>query len=111
MQNDCQVTQVIAKKTFDVFDTEYISSSFKFRNSVFRNALKVCLSINYGFALLIDSNCTFRELPAYSGTDQLEMLGLFNHIFILTSLPPDWSMFNVIFSYDVRQNFNNISNV
>ena len=31
-------------------------------------------------------------------------------IFILMSLAPDWPVFYVIFSYDMKQNFDNISN-
>ena len=40
------------------------------------------------------------------GIDQLEMLVLFQDIFILTSLESDW--FDVIFSYDVKQNISYI---
>ena len=40
---------------------------------------------------------------AYFGIDHLEMLVLFQGIFILTSLLADRSMLNMIFSYDVNR--------
>ena len=39
-------------KIFDVYDTEHILSSFKFRIAVF-HVLKMSLSIKYGFVLSI----------------------------------------------------------
>ena len=84
-------------------------SSLKFRICDFHNALKVS-SVKYGFALLV-LIASLGRLPVNSGTDQFEMLVLFHNNFILTSLPADWTIFNVTFSNDVKRNFDNITSV
>ena len=81
-----------------------------FRISAFRNELKISLSVKYGFVLSIFI-AYIGGLPGYSGIDQLEMPVLFQDTIILMSLASDWSMFDMIFSYDVKQNFKNLSKV
>ena len=53
----------------------------------------------------------YQFLKHTSDTYQLEMLVLFLEILILKSLASDWSLFYLIVSYDVNQNFDNNSNV
>ena len=88
---------------FYLYNTLHILSPLKFRISAFQNALKVSI-INQIWFCTVNSNRTLEGLPTYLGTDQLEMVVLFQRVFIPTSLPADWSMLNVIFSYDVTIN-------
>ena len=89
-------------KIADINDPGHVLSSFKIPHSAFHNALKMSLSIKYGFvqSILI--------VPSYSSTSELVMRVLCQHIVILTSLVTDVSMFKVILSYVLKQSFDNI---
>ena len=78
------------------------------KHADFNDTFYLSLSIKYGFVLSIIV-AQLEGLPGYSGTDWIvEMSVLFQAIVILTSLASDWSTIDVIFSYDVRQNSDNI---
>ena len=92
---------------FDVYNIDHILSSLKFRHLYFSQCVK-SEYVNQIWFSTVNSNCTLGGLPASSGRDPLELLVLLLDIFILTSPPADWSVFNVIFSDDAKQIFDSI---